>query len=202
MKRGIDVIGAALALVMALPVLIAVAVAVRSQDRGPILFRQRRVGQDGREFSILKFRTMRVDADKLDADNVAALRTGVASIAETVAAIKDKGDPRVTRVGDFLRRTSLDELPQLWNVLRGDMSLVGPRPLRDFEVDSLSPWEQRRHSKRPGITGLWQVAGRSDVSWQERMHLDYTYVRHWSLSDDLEILARTVPAVLARDGAR
>jgi exopolysaccharide biosynthesis polyprenyl glycosylphosphotransferase len=202
LKRAIDIVAASSALVLVAPVFVAVALAIKLSDRGPVFYGQRRIGQGGRPFRIWKFRSMSVDADRHDAMKVAALRHGKVSIGDAVAAIKHERDPRVTRIGQFLRETSIDELPQLWNVVRGEMSLVGPRPLRDFEVESLSSWEQRRHLKRPGITGLWQVAGRSNVSWAERMHLDYTYVRHWSLSDDLEILARTVPAVLARDGAR
>jgi lipopolysaccharide/colanic/teichoic acid biosynthesis glycosyltransferase len=124
------------------------------------------------------------------------------SIADAVAQIKVDHDPRITRVGAFIRRTSLDELPQLWNVVRGEMSLVGPRPLRVFEVDALDGWKLTRQLERPGMTGLWQVSGRSAVKWGERMQLDYTYVRHWSLGQDLEILARTVPAVIAGDGAK
>jgi undecaprenyl-phosphate galactose phosphotransferase len=144
---------------------------------------------------------MRRDADKLDCGTIQRLLDGEASIGEAVASIKETDDPRITRVGRFMRKTSLDELPQLLNVLRGDMSLVGPRPLRAFEVESLSDWELTRQLERPGITGLWQVSGRSATSWDERMQLDYSYVRHWTLAEDVEILARTLPSVLSRDGA-
>ena len=126
---------------------------------------------------------------------------GPDAIAAVADAMKHQSDAWITPVGHFLRRTSLDELPQLWNVLRGDMSLVGPRPLRQYEVDALSDWEITRQEVRPGITGLWQILGRSDIRWNERMQLDYSYVRHWSFVKDLAILARTAAVVLARKGA-
>jgi exopolysaccharide biosynthesis polyprenyl glycosylphosphotransferase len=201
-KRTLDVVGALLLLALASPLLGLVAVAIRLEGRGPIFFAQERVGRRGRRFRILKFRSMVVDADGSDAGTRAAVLDGGTTIAEAVAEIKADGDPRITRVGTFIRKTSLDELPQLWNVVRGDMSLVGPRPLRPFEVDALDGWQLARQLPRPGMTGLWQVSGRSRVEWDERMQLDYAYVRHWSLVDDLEILARTVPAVVAGDGAK
>jgi exopolysaccharide biosynthesis polyprenyl glycosylphosphotransferase len=201
-KRALDVAGALALLLVTSPVLAAIALAIKLEDRGPVLYRQQRIGQGGRAFRILKFRSMVPDADQLDFVVRREVETGSISIDEAVTALKAERDPRITRVGDFARRTSLDELPQLWNVLRGEMSLVGPRPLRAFEVEELDEWEHARHLERPGITGLWQITGRSNVSWQERMHLDYSYVRHWNLAQDLEILARTIPAVVKRDGAR
>ncbi|MFN8111545.1 MAG: sugar transferase, partial [Thermoleophilia bacterium] len=130
-------------------------------------------------------------------------RTGVAvDIASASALMKEEDDPRITGVGRFLRKTSLDELPQLWNVLKGDMSIVGPRPLRPYEVATLNEWQQHRHSVRPGITGSWQVLGRSDITWEERMHMDYTYARNHSLRHDLRILARTTAVVFGGKGAR
>jgi exopolysaccharide biosynthesis polyprenyl glycosylphosphotransferase len=201
-KRTLDVVGASLLLALSAPVFALIAVAIRLEDRGPILIAQRRVGYRGRSFWILKFRSMIVNADRYDAPTRAAVEQGRISIADAVAQIKADNDPRITRVGAFIRRTSLDELPQLWNVVRGEMSLVGPRPLRAFEVDALDGWKLTRQLERPGMTGLWQVSGRSAVKWNERIQLDYTYVRHWSLGQDLEILARTIPAVAAGDGAR
>jgi exopolysaccharide biosynthesis polyprenyl glycosylphosphotransferase len=201
-KRAFDVIGAFVLLLLSSPLLALVAIAIRLQDGGPILFVQQRVGYRGGLFHILKFRSLIVDADRHDAGTRAAVARGGIPIEDAVAAIKTEHDSRVTRVGAFIRRTSLDELPQLWNVLRGDMSLVGPRPLREFEAAALQDWALTRQLERPGITGLWQVSGRSNVQWSERMQLDYTYVRHWSLGEDLEILAKTVPAVIAGDGAR
>lgn len=202
LKRSSDFLVAGLLLLIASPVLIAIALAVKLGDGGPIFFRQVRVGQHGRLFHCLKFRTMVVDAEKLEADHAKLIKSGDADIEEVVRGLKGEGrDPRITRVGDILRRTSLDELPQLWNVLVGEMSLVGPRPLRPFEVEALKGWQMTRQSVRPGITGLWQVLGRSDIDWAERMQLDYDYARHWSLALDVEILFKTVRVVLLRRGA-
>jgi exopolysaccharide biosynthesis polyprenyl glycosylphosphotransferase len=192
-KRAMDLVVSGLTLVIFAPLLVAIAVAIVAEDGRPVIFRQERVGRHGRTFMVAKFRTMRV----AERDEVERSRP----IEEVVEAVKRAGATRVTRVGDFLRRTSLDELPQLWNVLVGEMSLVGPRPLRPFEVDALERWQMRRQDVRPGVTGLWQVLGRSDVQWGERMQLDYSYVRHWSVLADLRILLRTVPAVLRKRGA-
>jgi lipopolysaccharide/colanic/teichoic acid biosynthesis glycosyltransferase len=167
----------------------------------PIFFRQRRIGANGREFTILKFRTMTSEAEKLGETTREALGEGSISLDLAVQELKGQGALAVTRVGGFLRRTSLDELPQLINVLRGDMSLVGPRPLQEYEVAELDRWELYRHEMRPGITGMWQVFGRSDINWDERMQLDYTYVRHWSPLLDLRILFDTLPAILRGRGA-
>jgi lipopolysaccharide/colanic/teichoic acid biosynthesis glycosyltransferase len=201
LKRAIDVVGSSALLVLTAPVTLTIAVLVWLEDRGPVFYRQERIGRNQVPFHVLKFRSMRRDADKLDSGTIKLLLEGEATIADAVATIKETDDPRVTRIGRLIRKSSLDELPQLVNVLRGEMSLVGPRPLRAFEVASLSDWELARHLERPGITGLWQVSGRSATSWDERMQLDYSYVRHWSLAEDVEILARTLPSVLSRDGA-
>jgi exopolysaccharide biosynthesis polyprenyl glycosylphosphotransferase len=201
LKRALDVVGSAALLIATAPLTLALSLLIWLEDRGPVLYRQERVGRHGTPFRVCKFRSMRRDADKLDCGTIQRLLDGEASIGEAVASIKETDDPRITRVGRFMRKTSLDELPQLLNVLRGDMSLVGPRPLRAFEVGSLSDWELTRQLERPGITGLWQVSGRSATSWDERMQLDYSYVRHWTLAEDVEILARTLPSVLSRDGA-
>jgi exopolysaccharide biosynthesis polyprenyl glycosylphosphotransferase len=206
-KRATDIVGAGIALLLFAPIMGLVAAGVALSTGRPILFRQTRVGQYGEAFSILKFRTMRNDADD---DGVARLAAdadlgdadlGDAGVASVVRALKAASSSRVTRFGAVLRRTSLDELPQLWNVLRGDMSLVGPRPLRPFEAAGLADWQLARQELRPGLTGLWQVLGRSTIEWDERMQLDYTYVSHWSLVSDVRILARTLPAVLSKDGA-
>ena len=200
-KRAVDVIVSSAGLVLFAPLFALIALLIKLQDRGPVLFAQERVGRHGEPFRVLKFRTMFQDAATLDGDRIEAVLTGRTSVADAVASIKRTADPRVTRIGGWLRRTSLDELPQLINVLRGEMSLVGPRPLRAFEVEALSDWELMRQTERPGLPGLWQVSGRSATSWDERMQLDYSYVRHWSLAEDIEILARTLPSVLSRDGA-
>lgn len=201
-KRGTDCVLAAIMLVLLAPVMIAVALAIVLDDGRPVMYRQRRIGRGGREFDIWKFRTMVRDADQQALRRIAGWGGDGFSVADAVAALKEDADPRQTGVGAFLRRSSLDELPQLYNVIRGDMSLVGPRPLRAFEVDRLHAWQLVRQNVRPGMTGLWQVLGRSGIPWDERMQLDYTYVRHWRPVTDLRILALTVPAVLGRRGAR
>jgi exopolysaccharide biosynthesis polyprenyl glycosylphosphotransferase len=206
-KRTTDLIGAGTILLLLAPLALVVAACVGIADGRPVLFRQTRVGQQGRRFAILKFRTMRKDADDQGIARLAAALDagdadlGDAGVASVVTTLKADSASRVTRLGAFLRRTSLDELPQLWNVLRGDMSLVGPRPLRPFEAANLAEWQLARQRLRPGLTGLWQVLGRSEIGWEERMQLDYDYVSHWSLLTDMRILARTPPAVLRKDGA-
>ena len=193
LKRASDIVGAAILIAVLSPVMAAIAVTIAVRDGRPVLYRQTRVGRHGEEFSIIKFRTMRPEPD-------IAMNVG-GPISDVVREVKEAGALRVTPVGAFLRRTSLDELPQFFNVLKGDMSLVGPRPLRPFEVEALAPWQRCRQDLRPGLTGLWQVLGRSDVQWDERMQLDYSYVSHWSFASDLRILARTLPAVVKKDGA-
>jgi exopolysaccharide biosynthesis polyprenyl glycosylphosphotransferase len=193
LKRASDIVGASVLIVLLSPLMATIAVVVALRDGRPVLYRQTRVGRGGREFSILKFRTMRPEPD-------VAMSVG-SPISEVVREVKNAGTMRVTKLGGALRRTSLDELPQLLNVLKGDMSLVGPRPLRPFEADALDPWQRARQDLRPGLTGLWQVLGRSEVHWDERMQLDYSYVSHWSFASDLRILARTLPAMVRRDGA-
>jgi exopolysaccharide biosynthesis polyprenyl glycosylphosphotransferase len=199
LKRCIDIAGAAGMLLLLAPLLAVIAAAIKLDDGGPIFYRQSRVGRDGRPFKVLKFRTMVVDADKNDPMRIAAMEG--AGIEQIVAAMKTDDD-RITPVGRVLRRTSFDEFPQLWNVIRGEMSLVGPRPLRDFEVQALEGWHASRQSMLPGITGLWQVSGRSDLAWDDRLKLDYDYVRHWSIAADFQILARTVGEILGGRGAR
>jgi exopolysaccharide biosynthesis polyprenyl glycosylphosphotransferase len=201
-KRWFDVAASTTILALiAFPCLV-IAVLIKRSDHGPVLFRQRRIGKDGRPFDVLKFRTMVADADRIGDERIAGVGGANMSVADAVAALKPQSDPRVTRFGRVLRASSLDELPQLVNVFKGDMSLVGPRPLRDFEVDSLTGWERDRLTVRPGMTGLWQVSGRSAVDWEERIGMDYLYVRHWSLSADMRILCDTVPALLGRRGAQ
>jgi len=182
-------------LVMTLPLMLLVAVAVKLTSRGPILFVQERGGLHGRPFRMLKFRTMREGAE--------AQRSALLAANEMDGPVfKIADDPRVTRLGRFLRRTSMDELPQLVNVVRGDMSLVGPRPLPVVETRELAGVHRRRLSMRPGITCLWQISGRNELGFQEWMALDLQYVDHWSLGLDLAILLRTLPALVSRRGAR
>jgi exopolysaccharide biosynthesis polyprenyl glycosylphosphotransferase len=193
-KRAIDILAASALLLLLSPLLLAIAIAIKVGDGGAILFRQRRVGKDGRVFDMLKFRTMTQGAEQRGYDMIEGL-----PIEDAVRELKTRSaEMNATRIGRQLRRYSLDELPQLWNVIRGDMGLVGPRPMPEYEALALDGWQaSERHSVRPGITGLWQVSGRSAISWEERVHLDVVYARHWSVISDLRILARTV-AVIAR----
>lgn len=184
-KRVLDVVGGLAGLILVGPVIGLLALAVRLQDGGPALFHQRRIGRFGRPFTIHKLRTMTVDAE-----------------ARPVVGTKPRNDPRITPIGRVLRRLSLDELPQLWNVVRGEMSLVGPRPPLPSEVARYERWQWRRLSVRPGMTGLWQVSGRADLPVERWVELDLEYVDGWSLWVDLRLLARTVPAVISGTGAR
>ncbi len=192
LKRAMDVVGAGLLLICAAPVIALAAVAIKLDSRGPVFFRQTRIGREGRRFELLKCRTMVVDAE--------------ARKAELMAQSKDPGwllldhDPRVTRVGSFLRRSSIDELPQLWNVLKGEMSLVGPRPIVEDEDRQLEGWRRTRIDLTPGITGLWQVLGRTSIPFEEMIKLDYLYVTNWSLWTDVSLVLRTLPAVLLKRG--
>jgi exopolysaccharide biosynthesis polyprenyl glycosylphosphotransferase len=193
-KRLFDTVLAGLLLLVLSPGLLAVAAGVKLTSKGPVLFRQNRVGVNGRPFAMLKFRSMVVDADGMLAE-LKARNEGNGVL------FKLKRDPRVTRFGAFLRRYSLDELPQLVNVVRGEMSLVGPRPPLPSEVESYDYVAVRRLRLRPGLTGLWQVSGRSDLSWEESLRLDLRYVDNWSMALDLHILFRTWRAVFSGTGA-
>ena len=194
LKETGDTVLAVLGLIALAPVLLGIGIMVRRDSPGPALFRQTRIGRYGEPFEIVKFRTMTVDAE--------ARRHEVAHLNEAEGPLfKVAHDPRVTRIGAFLRRTSLDELPQLWNVLRGEMSLVGPRPYLPAEVAAAGADFRRRLLAKPGMTGLWQVSGRSNLSWEESARTDLQYVEQWSLGFDVHILWKTVGAVLRRDGA-
>jgi exopolysaccharide biosynthesis polyprenyl glycosylphosphotransferase len=195
-KRGLDLVLATLGLIVVAPLLAVLAVAIRAESNGPVFFRQRRVGRNGKEFWLIKLRSMYVGADahKAELAHYNDIDDGV--------MFKIHHDPRVTRVGGFLRRLSLDELPQLLNVIKGDMSLVGPRPLIVPENDALTEdWHHRRLELRPGLTGAWQIYGRSESPFDEMVRFDYQYVAGWSLARDVEILLATVPAVLSGRGA-
>jgi lipopolysaccharide/colanic/teichoic acid biosynthesis glycosyltransferase len=192
-KRTIDLVGATVLLLLSAPILLAAAVAVKVDSPGPLLFRQRRTGWCGKEFHVLKLRTMRVGSEKL--------RKAMAARNESNGHLfKIRDDPRVTAVGRWLRRYSLDELPQLVNVLKGQMSLVGPRPL-PVEDSAFAGNARHRLQVRPGLTGLWQISGRSDLAWEDALRLDLQYVDTWSVKLDLAILLRTPPAVLRGNGA-
>ena len=174
MKRGFDIVGAAVGLTVSSPVLGLAALAIKLEDGGPVFYRQRRVGKDGVEFDLLKLRTMVVGAERQGAGWAV-----------------NEGDPRITRVGAALRRLSLDELPQFWNVLRGDMSLIGPRPTLAYQVEQYTPHQRRRLDVKPGLTGWAQIHGRARLPWSERIELDVWYVEHRSLAVDVKILLRT-----------
>ena len=194
LKRTFDLVGAFLLLVLLSPLLIAIVIAVRVTSRGPIVYRSLRRGIGQRPFACLKFRTMHSDAEERQAD--------LEELNEASGALfKIRQDPRLTRVGAFLRRFSLDELPQLFNVLRGEMSLVGPRPLPERDYEMLEDWHRKRYLVLPGITGLWQVSGRSELDFDDLVHLDFIYLERWSLALDIAILFKTIPAVLMRRGA-
>ncbi len=194
LKRTFDIVGATLLLVALSPLLLAITLAVRLSSRGPILFRSQRRGIGQRPFACLKFRTMHTDAEERQAD--------LEELNEASGALfKIRQDPRLTPIGRLLRRFSLDELPQLVNVLRGEMSLVGPRPLPERDYAMLDDWHRKRYLVLPGITGLWQVSGRSELDFDDLVHLDFIYLERWSLALDLTILLKTIPAVLSRRGA-
>jgi len=198
-KRALDIAVALTVLVLLVPLLLIIGVAIRIESKGPALYRAERVGRFGRPFRVAKFRSMRADCDS--APHMAYVRSLMREPVSPCVLYKVPDDARITRIGHFLRRTSLDELPQLWNVLRGEMSLVGPRPDVPYAVADYDGGLHRRLLVKPGITGLWQVSGRSRLSLTEMYRLDLAYVAQASLWVDLRILARTVPVVLGRSGA-
>jgi exopolysaccharide biosynthesis polyprenyl glycosylphosphotransferase len=195
-KRVFDVLSSGALLLVLAPLLLIIAMGVRLSTPGPVLFRQKRVGLSGETFEMLKFRSMVTNAEEILENLRVRERTEGNSVL-----FKMKNDPRITPIGSFLRRFSLDELPQLINVFRGDMSLIGPRPPLHSEVEQYEQHVHRRFLMKPGITGLWQVSGRSNLSWEDSVRLDLYYVENWSMVSDISILWRTLRAVLARDGA-
>ena len=182
-KRAMDVAGGAVGLALSAPLIGVAAVLIKQEDGGPVFFRQTRVGLDGADFEVLKLRTMVVDAE-----------------SQGAGFAVDAGDPRILRIGDLLRRTSVDELPQFWNVLVGEMSLVGPRPTLRYQVEQYDERQRRRLEVRPGITGWAQIHGRASLPWAERIELDVWYVEHQSLRLDLSIMLRTVGTLFSRSG--
>ena len=198
-KRMCDIFTALFGIILLTPLWIIVAAMVRLNDGGPAFFTQERIGLDGKTFTMFKFRTMRVDAEELKASLMEANEAD--SSAGNSIMFKMTNDPRITRIGAFLRKTSIDELPQLFNVLRGDMSLVGPRPPLPSEVAQYEPRVMGKFAVRPGITGLWQISGRSNLSWDETVHLDLSYAQHRSLTLDTWIMLQTIPALLRHEGA-
>lgn len=194
LRRVLDIVGSSLGLLLLFPVLAVISLLICLDSPGPVLFIQRRVGKDGREFSVLKFRSMYLDAEQ-------RLETLFATNERTGPVFKMRSDPRVTRAGRLLRRYSLDEVPQLLNILHGEMSLVGPRPALPREVALYTPSQRLRLSVTPGLTGLWQVSGRANLSFEESIELDLEYIRCQSFALNLILIARTIPAVLTAQGA-
>jgi exopolysaccharide biosynthesis polyprenyl glycosylphosphotransferase len=192
-KRAMDIVGALGLLLVTAPLWIAAAVAIKLESRGPVLFRQSRIGRGGKPFRVVKFRTMVADAE--------ARRAELLEQSRQDEWLDLEHDPRITRVGRVLRMTSMDELPQLWNVLRGDMSLVGPRPLIAEEDKNVNGWARGRLDLTPGMTGVWQVMGRTHIPFEQMIMLDYLYVANWSVWTDIKLMLQTVPVVLTRRGA-
>jgi exopolysaccharide biosynthesis polyprenyl glycosylphosphotransferase len=195
-KTVFDIVFSVLALAMASPVMLLTAIAIKLSDGGPVFFTQTRIGRDGKEFQIIKFRSMRVGAEKQFEELASQSGYEVNAVQ-----FKLKDDPRVTKIGKFIRKTSVDELPQFFNVLTGSMSVVGPRPHVEKEVKAYEAHVTRRLLVKPGITGPWQVSGRSELTWEESVALDLGYVQNWSLLEDLKLVMRTVTLILFPSGA-
>ncbi len=194
LKRAFDIAASGLALVLLSPLMFGVALAIKLTSRGPVLFRQQRVGYHGRSFNMLKFRSMVINAEELK-------KKLLAQNEQTGPVFKMQRDPRITGVGRWIRKFSVDELPQLINVLRGEMTIVGPRPPVPSEVAQYEAWQRRRLSVRPGLTCVWQVSGRNSISFEEWMYLDMQYIDHWSLTQDFALILKTVPVVITGRGA-
>ena len=197
-KRSFDITAAALALILFSPIFLMIAALVKLSDHGPVLYGHPRIGHNGRTFKCLKFRTMAVNGDEVLRNH---LKANPQAAEEWRATRKLKTDPRVTVVGTVLRKLSLDELPQLLNILRGDMSVVGPRPVVDEELNLYDSFAAYYLSTRPGLTGLWQISGRNDVSYDSRIAFDTQYVQNWSLIGDVAIIVKTIPAVCMARGS-
>lgn len=194
-KRGLDIVGSLAALVTLSPIFLVVALLIKLEDRGPVFFKQVRVGRFGREFRMFKFRSMRVDAEQRLKDILAQNQH------QGGVTFKVKNDPRITRIGAFIRKYSIDELPQFANVLRGEMSLVGPRPPVPREVALYSLGDRRRLAVKPGITCIWQISGRAEIDFPGQVQLDVRYIESRTLREDVKILFKTIPAVLSGKGA-
>ncbi|MCE3236721.1 MAG: exopolysaccharide biosynthesis polyprenyl glycosylphosphotransferase [Vampirovibrio sp.] len=195
LKRGIDYSLGLFALMIFAPMMLLIAIFIVLDARGPILFKQKRVGLNGKEFNMFKFRSMYPDAEK-------RLKELLAKNESSDGMFKMKNDPRITRVGHYLRKYSLDELPQIFNVLRGEMSLVGPRPPLVRELEFYKPWHYVRFASLPGMTGMWQVSGRSEIKeFDDVVKLDYQYIDKWNILLDIRLIFKTIPAVLFADGA-
>lgn len=193
LKRSIDILGSCLGLIVLSPVFLVTAIAIKIDDNGPVFFSQMRTGKNGKDFQFYKFRSMCTNAealfDKIQEQN-----------EQTGNAFKIKDDPRITKVGKFIRKYSIDELPQLINVIKGDMSIVGPRPILSQQMAACSSHDRQRLAVRPGLTCIWQISGRADIRWEQWVELDLKYIREMSLLNDLKIILKTVPVVLTGDG--
>jgi lipopolysaccharide/colanic/teichoic acid biosynthesis glycosyltransferase len=205
LKRALDVLLAGLALLAVSPLFLLFALLIKRSSPGPVFFVQERLGRDGRPFKFYKFRSMMHNSDDAIHRQFAAMfiagdESGCAASNSGEKVFKLKRDPRITPIGAFLRRTSLDELPQLINIVKGEMSLVGPRPPIAYEIENYQPWHMERLKAVPGLTGLWQVSGRSSVSFDDMVRLDIRYINEWSFRRDLAIIAKTVPVVLRGTG--
>ncbi len=205
MKRAFDLVFASLMLLVAGPIMLVIALLVKHSGSGPVLFVQERLGRDGTPFNFYKFRSMKHNSDDaIHREFAAMFISGDEESCSTnnsgEKVFKMKRDPRITSIGAFLRKTSLDELPQLFNILRGDMTLVGPRPPIAYEIENYQPWHMERLKAVPGLTGLWQVSGRSSVSFDEMVRLDIRYINEWSLWKDIVIIAKTLPVVFKGTG--
>jgi len=198
LKRAVDILGSLMALVILSPLLALVALGVRLGSPGPIIFRHRRIGQDRKDIHLYKFRTMVTNADQVLRE---LLARDPEARAEWESQYKLRRDPRITPLGRILRKVSLDELPQILNVLRGDISLVGPRPVVEGEIDKYTVWQENRNSVRPGLTGLWQVSGRNDLDFEDRIKLDMYYIRNWSFWLDVRIVLKTLTVLVSKEGA-
>jgi lipopolysaccharide/colanic/teichoic acid biosynthesis glycosyltransferase len=202
-KRTLDIIISALGIILLAPLFIILWLAIRLDSPGPAIFQQRRVGRSEKLFTCLKFRTLYHDAtEEVHRQALRRLRAGERLSDDPKSPYKQTNDSRVTRFGHWLRRTSLDELPQLINVLRGEMSIVGPRPAIPYELEYYQEWHHERHDVKPGITGPWQVVGRGRLKLEEMLELDVEYVKTWSIWTDLKLIALTIPSVVRGDGAR
>jgi exopolysaccharide biosynthesis polyprenyl glycosylphosphotransferase len=204
-KRLIDIVASLIVLIVGAPFLLAIGLLIKLTSRGPVFFKQKRIGENGGVFSLYKFRTMKPDSDdsihREFTQNYIRGQMGQSSLDEDRNNLyKIVHDPRVTGVGSFLRKTSLDELPQFINILKGEMTIVGPRPPLEYEYEHYDEWHKLRLKVRPGLTGLWQVSGRSTVPFHEMVMLDLYYIEHWSLMMDVKIMIRTIPVMLAGTG--
>jgi lipopolysaccharide/colanic/teichoic acid biosynthesis glycosyltransferase len=204
-KRLVDVAASLFVVVVGFPFFLAIALLIKLTSKGPVLFAQERIGENGEVFTLFKFRTMRLDTDdsihREFTRRFIEGRLANSAVDETSASVyKLKADPRVTPVGRFLRKTSLDEFPQFLNVLRGEMTMVGPRPPLSYEMEHYQDWHKLRLAVKPGLTGLWQVSGRSAVPFNEMVMLDLYYIEHWSLLLDFKIMLRTIPVMLFGSG--